>query len=569
MGWNFRILGDRKSHRSHSLMFAYMKKYILVLMLIAAAFHVRAQQRTVLGTVRDLVLKTAVESVQVVLVNRQNSALRFGALSDKNGAWSVAFVTDVEHAGVSVPDRFFLEQNYPNPFNPSTKIRFYLPRAGAAVITVHTVLGQELDRMDVTASAGLTEVEWQSKGSAGVLFYTIEFEKTRITKKMMQLDGGGRRGLGSVHTIASAPMRVMASVAESPDYYVISSKLGYETDTMSVTLTEQTVADVVLETVHNRAFVIDLHNDVMEWVLKGYQLAGPRPNADHHTDLPSLKQGGVDAQMVSIWISPTDTSKWYARTEACIDLFDQQMARNPLHIEQASTTAGIRSLHARGKIAAVLGLEGGHSIENDISKLIALYKRGIRYMTLTWNNSTPWATSAADGATNTKGLSEFGKQVIRTMDSLGVIVDVWQVGVQTVRDVLAITKHPIIASHSGVRALYNHTRNLTDDQIRAIAATGGVIGVVFYPSFLSAAPKTVTLETVVKHIDYIKNLVGVDYVALGSDFDGFSGTVPVGLENVTKYPDLTMALLKRGYSTSDVRKILGGNYMRVFETVCK
>ncbi len=553
-------------------MSAFMKKYIplflLLFLLFVTAVHAQAQQRTVLGTVRDLVLKTAVESVQVVLVNKHNSALRFGALSDKTGSWSVAFVTDVEHDAASVPAGFALEQNYPNPFNPSTKIRFYLPRAGTAVITVHTVLGQELDRMDVTASAGLTEVEWQSMGAAGVLFYTIEFEKMRITRKMMQLDGGGHRGLGSVHTIASAPMRAMASVAESPEYYVISSRLGYETDTISVTLTEQTVADVMLETLHNRAFVIDLHNDVMEWVLKGYQLAGPRPDVDHHTDLPSMKQGGLDAQMFSIYISPTDTLNWYARTVACIDLFDQQMARNPLHIEQARTTAEIRSLHARGKIAAVLGLEGGHSIENDLSKLIALYKRGIRYLTLTWNNSTPWATSARDKLSETKGLSEFGRQVIRTMDSLGVIVDVSHVGVQSVRDVLAITKHPIIASHSGARALYNNTRNLTDDQIRAIAATGGVIGVVFYPSFLSATPKTVTLETVVKHIDYIKNLVGADYVALGSDFDGIE-IWPVGLENVTKFPDLTMALLKRGYTTTDVRKILGGNYMRVFETVCK
>ncbi len=539
---------------------------LLLVTVITCWVQLHAQQQTILGTIREKVLQTALESVQVSLVNKANGSLRFNAISDKNGAWTIAFTTGVTESGAAIPTECTLAQNYPNPFNPSTKIRFFLPHAGTAVLTVHTVLGQELDRMEITASAGLTEAEWESKGSAGVLFYTIEFDHTRITRKMIQLDGGSHRGLGAVHTIAGAPIRAMASVEESPEYFVISSKLGYETDTLSITLTGQTHADVILETVHNRAFMIDLHNDVMEWVQQGYQIAGPRPDKAHHTDLPGMKQGGLDAQMISIWIDPADASNFYKRTTADIDLFDAQMAANPSLIAQARTTGEIQALAAKGKIAAVLGLEGGHSIENDLAKLISLYNRGIRYLTITWNNSTPWATSAQDAASATKGLSEFGKQVIRTLDSLGVIIDVSHTGVKTIDDILAISKNPIIASHSGAWALNHHYRNLTDAQIKAIAARGGVVGVVFYPPFLSSTSKA-TIDTVVRHIDYIRTLVGVDCIAIGSDFDGIE-VWPVGLENVTKYPDLTMALLKYGYTPADVRKILGANYMRVFQAVC-
>ena len=188
-------------------------------------------------------------------------------------------------------------------------------------------------------------------------------------------------------------------------------------------------------------------------------------------------------------------------------------------------------------------------------------------MTITWNNSTSWAVSAKDARSTTVGLSEFGKEVIRTMDSLKMIIDVSHVGTKTVDDILAIAKGPVIASHSGCAALNNHYRNLTDDQIRAIAATGGVIGVVFYPPFLKSSG-VVTTETVADHIDHIRNLVGMDYIALGSDFDGIEVT-PVGLENVSKFPELTKVLLRRGYTREDMRKILGENFARVMKSVCK
>jgi membrane dipeptidase len=191
----------------------------------------------------------------------------------------------------------------------------------------------------------------------------------------------------------------------------------------------------------------------------------------------------------------------------------------------------------------------------------------MRYLTITWNNSTSWAVSAADSRSTTVGLSDFGRQVIRTLDSLGVIIDVSHTGIKTIQDILQITTKPIIASHSGARALRNNTRNLYDWQIQDIANSGGVIGVVFYPPFLNGT-NNATIQDVINHIDYIKNLVGIDYVAIGSDFDGI-GVTPVGLEDVSKFPALTEALFNKGYSREDVEKILYKNFKRVFQQVCK
>jgi len=173
---------------------------------------------------------------------------------------------------------------------------------------------------------------------------------------------------------------------------------------------------------------------------------------------------------------------------------------------------------------------------------------------------------AQDNRSETVGLSEFGEQVINRLDSLGVLIDVSHVGIKTIEDILEITKNPIIATHSGARELYDHYRNLNDDQIIAIANSGGVIGVVFYHWFLSGS--STNISQVVDHIDYIKNLVGIDHVSLGSDFDGI-GSMITGLEDVSTFPNLTLELLKKGYSRSDIEKILSGNVMRVFEEVCR
>jgi membrane dipeptidase len=189
-------------------------------------------------------------------------------------------------------------------------------------------------------------------------------------------------------------------------------------------------------------------------------------------------------------------------------------------------------------------------------------------MTITWNNSTDWAVSAADSRSTTVGLSDFGRQVIRTMDSLGIMIDVSHTGIKTIQDILEETTNPIIATHSGARSIQNHSRNLYDSQIVDIANSGGVVGIVFYPPFLGSPDNSVDINTVISHIDHIVNLVGIDYVAIGSDFDGIGDNTVNGLEDISKFPALTLALLEHGYTRSEVDKILGGNFKRVFEQVC-
>jgi membrane dipeptidase len=277
-----------------------------------------------------------------------------------------------------------------------------------------------------------------------------------------------------------------------------------------------------------------------------------------------MQLGGIDIQFFSVWISPQFQNA-YAQSQVMINLLNDEINQNADDIGQAFGPEEALALNDSGKIAAVIGVEGGHTIENSIENLITLYNQGMRYLTITWNNSIDWAVSAQDPNSATVGLSDFGRQVIRTLDSLGVIIDISHTGIKTIEDILEITTNPIIASHSGVRAIKNHYRNLYDNQITAIANSGGVIGVVFYPPFLGNGPADI--DDVISHIDYIVNLVGIDYVALGSDFDGIEST-PVGLEDVSKFPNLTMKLIEHGYTQSDVEKILGGNFMRVFNNVC-
>ena len=542
-----------------------LKIYLLVTAAILVCVSSFSQTTTIGGSVRDTVTLSPIDSARISIVNLNNPNERYTVFTSPTGTWSYTFQSNDVDEGIRRPESFSLAQNYPNPFNPSTVIGFSIYRAGMVTIRVHNILGQQLNSKSVALSPGTYSMPWSSMGAAGALFYTIEMNGQRLTKKMIQLDGGNGGGLGEVtltHGIATMSPSALNRLAE---YRITASKLGCEPDSTSITLANNLNINFLLQTVHNRAFVFDLHNDVMELCINGYQL-GVR-HTTNHSDIPRFREGGVDAQMISVWVSPTQfPSTAFARSIQIIDSFNVQIVRNPATFAQARTSAEIQQVHGSGKLVGVLGIAGGHSIENDLNKLTTLYERGVRYMTITWNNSTAWATSAADPQSTTRGLSAFGQQVIRAMDSLGIIIDVSHVGVRTITDILQITTKPIIASHSGVRALNNHTRNLTDAQIISIAQRGGVIGVVFYPWFLSSTG-TATIDSVIRHIDYIKNLVGVDYVALGSDFDGIE-VVPVGLEDVSKFPVLTMALLRRGYSTSDVKKILGENYMRVFRTVC-
>jgi membrane dipeptidase len=316
---------------------------------------------------------------------------------------------------------------------------------------------------------------------------------------------------------------------------------------------------------NEKIFLIDLHNDLLENCAKRKYNWGERhPNL--HTDLPRMMEGGLSAQIFAIWVSPKG-GYFYNRALKQADIFKEQMKLNNDKIEQAFSADDIERIYKSGKISAILGVEGGHAIEKDITKLKNLYKLGARYLTITWENSTDWAISAKDKNSLKKGLSDLGVKIIKSMDSLGMIIDVSHTGKKTIEDILKVTKNPVIASHSGAFQLRNHYRNLTDEQIKAIANTGGLIGVTFYPNFIESG-KTANIKSVIKHINYIVKLVGIDYVGIGSDFDGIEIT-PTGLEDVSKFKNLISALKKEKYSDEDIRKICGENFLRVFKRVSK
>lgn len=519
--------------------------------------------------VKDSSSLALIDSARIDIVNTADPSEKYSVFTNANGAWSYTFqitgVDQKEHLPVS----FNLKQNFPNPFNPSTTILFSVQSSGPATLSVYNSIGQLLDERTYDVVPGEYSVKWTSKGAAGVLFYSLRSGAHTVTRKMIQLDGGHGNGLGNLTLVGGVATVSSLSKQMTTEYSVTVSKLGYEPDSLTIPAANNPNVNFSIPTVHQRAFVIDLHNDILELVVNGYQM-GVR-HITNQSDLPRFRDGGVDAQMLSLWVDPSefDSTHAFQRTVEMADSFQSQLVKNASTLAHARTIAEIQEANAAGKFAGIYGVEGGYSIEGDLNKLITLYNLGARYMTITWNNSTSWATSAADPLSATKGLSDFGKQVIKTMDSLGMIIDVSHTGIKTIEDILATTKNPIIASHSGVRALRNHTRNLTDDQIIKIAQSGGVIGVVFYTSFLSSASRSsVNIDTVIKHIDYIKNLVGIDYIAIGADYDG-GITAPVGLEDVSKMPALTLALLKHGYSPADVRKILGENFLRVFKQVCE
>jgi membrane dipeptidase len=545
-----------------------MKTVLLIALLTSLPFAASSENITVGGTVRDKVSLSPIDSARVEIINASNPSERYTVFTNALGSWSYTFTASDVSADPALPASFSVDQNYPNPFNPSTRVNFATGSAGTAQFRVYNSIGQLLDQKSAVLPAGHHTIDWMSKGAAGVLFLSVEFGSTRITRKMVQLDGHGVGGFGDIVTYGSTSSKTFLAKLRSLSYSVVVSKLVYMPDTAAVDLSISSTIDFSLETVHSRAFVMDLHNDVMEIAVNGGYDLGVR-HTYNQSDLPRFREGGMDAQMFALWTDWTDSvdHPYYAYTLEMADSFRSQVQRNASQFAQARNYDELMTVHAAGKFAGVLAVEGGHSIENNLDKLKAFYALGARYMTITWNNSTAWATAAADARTATVGLSDFGKQVVRTMDSLGMILDVAHTGIKTISDILTTVKGPIIDSHAGVRALNNHYRNLTDQQIDSIAGRGGVIGVVFYPTFLSAK-HVATIDTVIKHIDYIKNRVGIDYVAIGSDWDGIE-TTPVGLEDVSKLPNLTAALLRHGYSIPDVMKILGGNYLRVFKQVCK
>ncbi len=539
----------------------FLKIFITLLLVQNISF---AQTITLSGKVTDKVEKTSLDSALIEIVNKNNPLEKYSTFSDASGSWQYQFTPSDVNDKSDRPINFSLSQNYPNPFNPSTKINFSLMEYGAVTFTAYSVIGEEIDRKTFQLDAGNYSVTWTSKGSAGVILYSMEFGNRQIVKKMIQLDGGGSGGWGAISGSSTTFLSKRNEITNT-EFYIIASKLAYEPDTTLHELTGNLKIDFELDLVHNAAFVIDLHNDILELLGDDENIGDSNPQ--YQTDLPRLKAGGVDAQIFAMWPNVgSNPSEGYEQVIGYANKFFNQVDKNSFTLMQASNPEELQNGIDEGKIAGILAVEGGSAIEDDLSKLKEFYDLGVRYMTITWNYNSNWAVSAKDAESKTRGLSEFGKQVIKMMDSLGMIIDVSHTGVKTIEDILAITKNPVIASHSGVWKLNNHYRNLTDAQIISIAKSRGLIGVVFYKSFLSLS-NDVTIETVIQHIDYIKKLVGINFIALGSDFDG-GITTPVGLEDVSKFPALTYALLKHGYTISEVKQILGGNFLRVFNEVC-
>jgi membrane dipeptidase len=359
--------------------------------------------------------------------------------------------------------------------------------------------------------------------------------------------------------------------------------------------------------IHRRAIVIDTHNDITTPMTNDdYDLSGTPP-VPYRTSIERMKKGGETAEFFSLYIKP-----WYVqhggaarRTLDMIDSVYRAVERHPNDLMLATTSSDIRRAKAQGKIACLMGIEGGHAIENSLPTLREFYRLGVRYMTLTWNNTNDWA-DAGRGERKHNGLSEFGKEVVREMNRLGMLVDVSHVSDKTMSDALDISKAPIIASHSSARALSNVPRNIPDELLKRIAKNGGVVQINFYSLFVdqkTVAPQAderaeklrsqqealtakyaddperlaeegdkleaahplppLPLAKLIDHIDHIVKVAGIDHVGLGPDFDG-ANDFPEGARDVSMFPNITYELLKRGYSEQDIDKILGGNFLRVF-----
>ncbi len=309
---------------------------------------------------------------------------------------------------------------------------------------------------------------------------------------------------------------------------------------------------------HRDATVVDLHSDTILEVESGTRDIAVR-SAAGHIDLPRLREGGVDAQVFALFVHPHFTGQGFGRVSRLLDAFerlDQQDDR----LVRVTSVAEIERVSRTGRIAAVLAVENGSAIDGDVANLDRLYARGVRMMSLTWNNSN----DLADGAVEERhgGLTPLGGAVIARMLGLGIVVDVSHLSERSFWDVMGSVRGPVVATHSNAAGLTPHRRNLTDDQLREIKKGGGVVGVNFYPSFTGGP----SLRAVLAHIEYLVNVMGTDHVALGSDFDGFSQAVE-DLEDVSKLPNLTAGLIERGHAPADIRKILGANALRVFRQV--
>lgn len=363
------------------------------------------------------------------------------------------------------------------------------------------------------------------------------------------------------------------------------------TASISQTAGKKQVTDAVVQQVHRSALLIDTHNDITSMTVDGFDIGST--GSKNHTDLARLKAGGVGAVFFAAYVAPehakTNTSA--NRALQMIDTIKHDIvARYPQAFVLAKTSRDIEGIHKQGRIAALIGIEGGHAIEDNLRLLRNFYDLGVRYMTLTHSNTNNWADSSGDDdkpeVRRHNGLTDLGKQVVAEMNRLGMIVDISHVSDKTFWDVLEVSRAPVFASHSSCRALSNVRRNMTDEMIVAMARKGGVIQINFFSGFLAPKPADVAqvnksrqpsdqlpvpptqLEDVVAHINHVVKIAGIAAVGIGSDFDGIS-SVPVGLEDVSKFHNLTRALLEEGYSPADIQKIYGRNTLRLMRTVEK
>jgi len=326
--------------------------------------------------------------------------------------------------------------------------------------------------------------------------------------------------------------------------------------------------------IHHAGMLIDGHND-LPWQFR--KLAGgdlekldiSQPQSRLHTDLPRLRKSGLKAQFWSAYVTvdTIDTNDALLRTLEQIHLIREMVKRYPDSFEMAANSAEVQRISQSGKIASMIGVEGGHSMEGSLQTLSRFHELGVRYMTLTHNRSLDWAGSCKDEDPN-KGLSPFGEEVVREMNRLGMLVDLSHVSVQTMRDALRVSQAPVIFSHSSVRAICDHPRNVPDEILKLLPTNGGVVMINFMPGFVVPTAELARnkdalgdVGTVVDHIEHVIKTAGVDHVGLGSDYDGVE-ELPVGLEDVSTYPAITQVLLDRGHSAEDIHKILGGNILR-------
>jgi membrane dipeptidase len=368
--------------------------------------------------------------------------------------------------------------------------------------------------------------------------------------------------------------------------------------------------------VHNSSLVIDTHADTPQrFVDESWNFTDPLNGGMLNYD--SAKKGNLDAQFFSIWVDPSQypANASARRTLNLIDATLEQVRRNPDKLQLCLSSDDILATHKQGKFAVLMGIEGGHSIEDSLGLLRDYYRLGVRYMTLTWSNTNNWADSSGDIDDNTvrhhNGLTPFGKQVVAEMNRLGMMVDISHVSDKTFWDVIATTRTPIIASHSSARALTNAGRNLTDEMLLAMKKNNGVVMVNFFPAFIdekwrqawsAQAPERkkaqqameagykskglpvpynasdkidrefaakigrAPFNSLIDHFDHVIKIAGIDHVGIGTDFDGIP-VPPEGIDSAADLPKITAALMARGYTAEDMRKLLGGNLLRVFREV--